>query len=151
MQFSVPQFVDVRDKVFGPLTTQQFLYSLIGIGLGLVEYFTLPIPVFVVSVIPTVALFGSLAFYKVNGRPFYFFLANVANYALHPTNRIWKRDPTLPKMRARIVSERTELIQRGSLKKEGLERLSHILDYEVKLGESILPAEQQKELYPDLY
>jgi len=151
VQFSVPQFVDVRDKVFGPLTAQQFLYTLIGIGLGLVEYFVLPVPAFVVAVIPTVALFGALAFYKVNGRPFYFFLANAANYIAHPTNRVWKRDPSLPKTRARIKSERTELIQRGVLKKEGLERLSHVLDYEVKLGESILPAEQQKELYPDLY
>lgn len=151
MQFSVPQFVDVRDKVFGPLTAQQFLYSIIGIGLGLVEYFVLPVPLFVVLVIPTVAIAAAFAFYKVNGRPFYFFLANAANYVVHPTNRIWKRDPTLPKTRARIKSERTQLIQRGDLKKEGLERLSHVLDYEVKLGESILPPEQQQELYPDLY
>ena len=151
MQFSVPQYVDVRDKVFGPMTAQQFLYVLIGVGLGLVEYFTLPVPLFVVLVIPTVALFGALAFYKVNGRPFYFFLANAANYVVHPTNRMWKRDPNLPKTRAHIKEERTQLIQRGDLRKEGLERLSHILDYEVKLGESILPPEEQRELYPDLY
>jgi len=151
MQFSVPQFVDVKDRVFGPLTVQQFLYVIIGIGLGLLEFFTLPVPLFVILVIPTAGLFAALAFYKVNGRPFYFYLVNAAGFLVHPTNRIWFRDPTLPKTRARITAERPQLIQRGSLKKEGLDRLAHILDFEVKLGESILPEAQQRELYPDLY
>ena len=32
MQFSVPQFIDVRDKIFGPLTLQQFLYIVGAVG-----------------------------------------------------------------------------------------------------------------------
>jgi len=151
MQFSVPQFVEVKDKVFGPLTVAQFLYSIIGIGLGLIEYFTLPIPIFVLLVIPTVAIFAALAFYKVNGRPFLFFVVNAGNFVLKPTHRLWKRDPLLPRIRARKAVDREEKIQRGVIKKEGLERLSHILDFEIKLGESIVPEEKQKELYPDLY
>jgi hypothetical protein len=150
MQFSVPQFVDIRDKIFGPLTLQQFLYTLTGVGLGMIEFFTLPVPIFVVLVIPTAGLFGALAFYQVNGRPFYFFLANSLQFLIHPTNRLWKRDPTLPRIKTRPTYERDEKIQRGQLKKEGLDRLAHILDYEVRLGESIVP-DQQKELYPDLY
>lgn len=150
MQFAVPQFVDVRDKVFGPLTTQQFLYSVAGIGLGLIEFFTLPVPIFVILVIPTVAIFGALAFYKVNGRPFYFFVVNVFGFLIHPTRRLWHRDPLLPKTRASLKGPREEKIQRGNLKKEGLSRLSHILDYEIQLGETFAPKEQ-KEIYPDLY
>jgi hypothetical protein len=150
MQFSVPQFVDVRDKIFGPLTLQQFLYIVAAVGLGLIEYFTLSVPVFVILVIPTAAFFLSLAFYKVNGRPFYFFLVNSFSFLVHPTNRIWKRDPTLPLLKTTVKDDRAEKIQKGEIQKEGLERLSHILDFEVKLGESIVP-DQQKELYPDLY
>ena len=150
MQFSVPQFVDVRDKIFGPLTLQQFLYIVAAVGLGLIEYFTLSVPVFVILVIPTAAFFLSLAFYQLNGRPFYFFLVNSLNFLVHPTNRIWKRDPTLPLLKTTLKDERAEKIQKGDIQKAGLERLSHILDFEVKLGESIVP-EQQAELYPDLY
>lgn len=150
MQFAVPQFIDVRDKIFGPLTLQQFLYIVFAVGLGLAEYFLFSIPVFVILVIPTGALFGALAFYQINGRPFYFFLANGFNYLIHPTNRLWRRDPTLPKIRTRGDEQRVQQVQRGELKKHGLDKLGHILDFQVQLGESIVP-EKQKELYPDLY
>ncbi len=150
MQFAVPQFVDVKDKVFGPLTTQQFLYIMAGVGLGLIEYFTVSIPVFVILVIPTAALFLAFAFYKVNGRPFYFFLANTLNFLIKPTRRMWHRDPLLPKTKASTAEIRDEKIQRGTLKKEGLDRLSHILDFEIKIKDSIVP-EEQKAVYPDLY
>ncbi|MDP2587194.1 MAG: PrgI family protein [bacterium] len=150
MQFSVPQFVDVRDKIFGPLTLQQFLYIVGAVGLGLVEYFTLSVPVFVILVIPTAAFFGAMAFYQINGRPFYFFLINGLNFLVSPTNRLWKRDPLLPKIKTGDSEEHSEKIQRGDLRKEGLDRLSHILDFEVVLGESIVP-EDREQLYPDLY
>ncbi|MFO0705059.1 MAG: PrgI family protein [Candidatus Andersenbacteria bacterium] len=150
MQFSVPQFIDVRDKIFGPLTLQQFLYIVAAVGLGLIEYFTLSIPAFVILVIPTAAFFAAMAFYQINGRPFYFFLANGFNFLVHPTNRLWKRDPTLPKIKTGESEVHAQKIQQGDLRKEGLERLGHILDFEVKLGESIIP-EEQKQLYPDLY
>lgn len=150
MQFSVPQFIDVRDKIFGPLTLQQFLYIVAAVGLGLIEYFAFSVPVFVILVIPTAAFFGAMAFYQINGRPFYFFLINGFNFLIHPTNRLWKRDPTLPRIKTGDSGVRPEKIQRGELKKEGLDRLGHILDFEVKLGESINP-EAQKQLYPDLY
>lgn len=150
MQFSVPQFIDVRDKIFGPLTLQQFLYIVAAVGLGLLEYFTLPVTAFVILIIPTAAILGALAFYKINGRPFYFFLVNGFNFLIHPTNRLWKRDPTLPRIKTGESEQRVEKVQRGDLKKEGLDRLGHILDFEVVLGESIVP-EEQKALYPDLY
>ncbi|MFH0830557.1 MAG: PrgI family protein [Parcubacteria group bacterium] len=150
MQFSVPQFIDVRDKIFGPLTLQQFLYIVAAVGLGLLEYFTLPISAFVILIIPTAAILGALAFYQINGRPFYFFLVNGFNFLIHPTNRLWKRDPTLPRIKTGESEVHREKIQQGELKKEGLDRLGHILDFEVKLGESIIP-EEQKALYPDLY
>ncbi|TSC80302.1 MAG: hypothetical protein G01um101429_152 [Parcubacteria group bacterium Gr01-1014_29] len=31
-QFQVPQFIEVEDKIFGPLTTKQFFYLLGGGG-----------------------------------------------------------------------------------------------------------------------
>ena len=34
MQFQVPQFLDVEDKIIGPFTIKQFLYLAGGVGLG---------------------------------------------------------------------------------------------------------------------
>jgi len=32
MQFNIPQFIEIKDKIIGPLTMRQFLYILAGIG-----------------------------------------------------------------------------------------------------------------------
>ena len=37
MRFTVPQFIDVEDKIFGPLTTRQFLIMLV-VGATLAYY-----------------------------------------------------------------------------------------------------------------
>ena len=34
MQFQVPQFIEVEDKIFGPLTFKQFVYVAGGAGLA---------------------------------------------------------------------------------------------------------------------
>ena len=62
MQFQVPQFIEVEDKIFGPLTFRQAVYLVGGAGLSYVIYrFS---PSLIISIIPIVlimALSGSLA------------------------------------------------------------------------------------------
>lgn len=70
MRFEVPQFIDVKDKIFGPFTLNQFIF--LGGGLGLGYAITRLVPTFLkypLALIPVV-LGLALAFYKVNGRPF---------------------------------------------------------------------------------
>lgn len=70
MQFQVPQFIEVEDKIFGPLTLKQFLYLLGGAAAIFLLYAFLP--TFLIFILgPLVgALAVSLAFLKINGRPF---------------------------------------------------------------------------------
>jgi hypothetical protein len=70
MQFQVPQFIEVEDKIFGPLTFKQFVYVAGGAGACYLLWRVLPL--FLSA--PLIALVGGLsaglAFFQFNGRPF---------------------------------------------------------------------------------
>ena len=42
MRFQVPQFIDIEDKIFGPLTFKQFVYLAGGGGLAFLIYKSVP-------------------------------------------------------------------------------------------------------------
>jgi len=82
--FSVPQFINIEDKVIGPLTLKQFLWCLAGIIVLFVLWISLPLFLFIPSAIPVIALFSALAFYKINGRPFIYFILSGLNFLIKP-------------------------------------------------------------------
>jgi len=70
MRYEVPQFIDVKDKIFGPFTLHQFIFLAGGAGLGYLAFRTIP-TVFKYPIAAIPVLLGlALAFYKFNGRPF---------------------------------------------------------------------------------
>lgn len=91
MRFEVPQFIEIEDKIFGPLTWRQFLYLGGGVGMGVVLFFTAPFIVFIIVGLPLALLAGALAFYPINNRPFSFFLEAVINYVRGQKLYLWHR------------------------------------------------------------
>ena len=91
MRFEVPQFIEIEDKIFGPLTWRQFLYLGGGIGMALVMFFYLPLILFVLLGIPLALLAGALSFYPVNNRPFSFFLEAIINYMSGQHLYLWRQ------------------------------------------------------------
>lgn len=90
-QFVVPQFIDVEDKIFGPVTTRQFIILLIA-GLVLFLVFKMAdttLFIFLLAVIGGFALI--LAFVKINGQPFHYFLLNIVQTVRRPSLRIWNK------------------------------------------------------------
>lgn len=69
MQFQVPQFIEVEDKIFGPLTFKQFIYVLGGLGCAYLAYRALPIYIAAPLMIGGAAGGAALAFVQYNGRP----------------------------------------------------------------------------------
>lgn len=67
-EYQVPQFIEVEDKIFGPLTLKQFVYVAGGIGLCVIILLSLPFYIGVLLALPVAALSGGLAFYKVNNK-----------------------------------------------------------------------------------
>ena len=92
MRFVVPQFIEVEDKVVGPLTFKQAAYILGAGGFALMLVTTVGFFWAVVLGTPVYALAGALAFLKINNRPFSLILFSVFNYALHKKLYLWKKE-----------------------------------------------------------
>lgn len=91
MQYQVPQFIEVEDKIFGPLTLKQFIYLAGGAGLCLFFFSFLPIYLTVVLSLPVIALSLALAFYEVNGRPFILAVEHAFGYFISSKLYLWKQ------------------------------------------------------------
>jgi len=90
MRYQVPQFIEIEDKIFGPLTLKQFIYLAGGGGVCLIFFYLLPIYLTVILSIPVVALSAGLAFYQVNGRPLIVVIEHAFGYLLGKKLYLWK-------------------------------------------------------------
>jgi PrgI family protein len=91
MQYQVPQFIEIEDKIFGPLTLKQFIYLAGGGGLCLLFFTLLPLYLAVLCMLPVIALALALAFYKVNDRPFIVVVEHAFGYFFGNKLYLWKQ------------------------------------------------------------
>jgi hypothetical protein len=92
MRFEVPQFIEIEDKIVGPFTWRQFVYIAGGTGLLVTLWFILDsILLFALIGLPIGALAGSLAFQKVNNRPFSIFLEALFTYITRHKIYLWRK------------------------------------------------------------
>lgn len=93
-QFVVPQFIDVEDKIIGPVTTRQFLIMLAIALTMLIVYRLTSFWVMLGVNVPLLVIGLVLAFVKVNGQPFHFFLLNIFQTWRRPRVRSWNKELT---------------------------------------------------------
>ncbi len=96
MQFQVPQFIEVEDKIFGPLTFKQFVYVAGGGGIAFVIWQVLPTIIAILLIVPIVGLALALAFYKINGKPFIEIMESAIKYSFGGKLYIWKKNQKKP-------------------------------------------------------
>lgn len=89
MRYQVPQFIEVEDKIFGPLTARQFIYLAGSAGVALATFSTLPFIVAALVTAPVVALALALSFYTMNGRPFLTVLEHGFRYLMGGKLYLW--------------------------------------------------------------
>ena|SRR3989338_3748619 len=105
MQFKVPQFLDIEDKLFGPFTFRQFVYLAGGAGFSFMFYKLLGL---LLGAIPIIFIGGFsllLAFYRPNNKPFLNLVESGFKYFTERKLYIWKR-PT-----SRVMQERLKTAQ----------------------------------------
>jgi hypothetical protein len=108
MQYQVPQFIEIEDKIFGPLTLKQFIYLAGGGGLCLLFFTLLPIYIAIICMLPVAALAFALAFYKVNDRPFIVVVEHAFGYFFGHKLYLWKqRDPKAERKAAQAATAAT--------------------------------------------
>ncbi|MBX4198840.1 PrgI family protein [Candidatus Parcubacteria bacterium] len=91
MRFQVPQYIEVEDKIFGPLTFKQFVYLAGAAGLCAVLFTLLPKFIAIILSLPVAGLGLALAFFKVNERPFALIIEDFFKYYVGGRLYIWKR------------------------------------------------------------
>ncbi|MDP3957457.1 MAG: PrgI family protein [bacterium] len=129
MMFSVPQFIDVEDKIAGPLTWRQLLW-MIGMGAVLLVCFNMfDATLFFIIAVPTVLLFVALAFYRPNGFPLTTFIFYAVLFLFRPKVSVWER-PLRQPPKASAPAEKTEATNTGAkhIDQEKLTELARILD-----------------------
>lgn len=91
MQFKVPQFLEIEDKIFGPFTFKEFAYLTGGAGMCFVLYKTLGLFFGAIPIMFVGGLALMLTFYKPNNKPFINMIEAMFKYAMQSKLYIWKR------------------------------------------------------------
>ncbi|HEX8974519.1 MAG TPA: PrgI family protein [Patescibacteria group bacterium] len=130
MLINVPQYIDVEDKVAGPLTAKQLLW-MIGLGIiMLILWNVVPKPVFFIMGLPLALLFVGLAFYKPYGQPLGSFIVFGIMYFFRPKVYVWKRtfqhDIQIPKAAPKQVAKQAD----KHIDLETLHSMAQMLDSE---------------------
>lgn len=104
MQFQVPQFIEVEDKIFGPLTFKQFVY--IAGGAGACYIFARILPMFIAAplILVTGGFAAALAFFKLNGRPFISALEHAFFFFMHTKLYLWSNKRKVSGTKATVAT-----------------------------------------------
>ncbi|MDZ7799052.1 MAG: PrgI family protein [Patescibacteria group bacterium] len=94
-QYTVPQFIDIESKIIGSISVRQFIILLAG---GIVIYLnyelfgSINFWYFGITSLFIFAFTGTLAFLKINGQSFQYFLLNIFNIIKDPRLRVWNKE-----------------------------------------------------------
>lgn len=123
MQFQVPQFIDVEDKVFGPFTVKQFVYMVGGAGLSFIAYRIVgSFSVAMIFIAPILGLSFALAFVKIHNREFIEVIQSFVIFTFTNKMYLWKKMPNKTPSTSLASDgtkteqeqpEQTQLIQKG--------------------------------------
>lgn len=128
MRFQVPQFIEVEDKLFGPLTFKQFIYVAGAVGLCVILFTLLPTFIALLLSVP-IFMFGvALAFYKVNERPFIQVVEDFLHYSTSSKLYVWKKEEKKPVAKVVEAGKPTPQVYVPKLSESKLKDLSWSLD-----------------------
>ncbi|MGE5392124.1 MAG: PrgI family protein [Candidatus Saccharibacteria bacterium] len=147
MQFAVPQFVDIEDKLIGPLTLKQFLmllgtggavlfvWSILGVG---IIFFAVAIPVAIAGI--------AITFGKFNGRPLYVYLMPLFSFLSSPKVWVFRRETAVVSFSNKKVVQAKPAKLTGPEDNEApdsrLRKLAYLLDQKHLEEEELIKGDQ---------
>lgn len=149
MQFAVPQFTEVEDRLIGSLTLKQFLVLLAAGGIILFFWSILgpSIPFFVLAV--PIGLLGiGAALGRYNGRPAFTYAMPFAAFLASSRTRIFKREPnTMMVSKSEVQTEVIHAMQKDKpteSTESRLKKLAYLLDSKEKEEQEIIGGDVQQ-------
>ena len=134
MRYQVPQFIEIEDKIVGPLTIKQFLWPSGGAGMAFIIYKFVNIILALPLIIIVATLSAALAFYRINNKPFIDFLEAAFLYYTKQNLYIWKKEPKVIEPKKEEPKE-PEQVYVPRLSESKLKEISWSLD----INESLNP------------
>jgi len=128
MQFSVPQFIDVEDKIVGPFTGKQTMYLLAGGGVLLIAFTALAtmFAMFVAMIVIPLTL--GFVFYKPRGISLAKYIANFVEFATTDHLYLWRREPDIVVYKAVQKKQSSNEEPVKSVSRSRIRDLANLLD-----------------------
>lgn len=131
MKFRIPQFIDIEDKIIGPLTLKQFGYLVGAGGMAFIIWTIVPIHFLAVILIaPVSGLFIALAFVKYNNRSFGEFLENAFSYYTKSKVYTWKQ----PSPEVETAEKRIDQVVADTTKQMIISKTNRDRIHDISLG-----------------
>jgi len=144
MQFQVPQFIEVEDKIFGPLTFKQFVYVGGGVGAAYMLWRVLPIYIAGPVILVIGGLAAALAFFQFNGRPFIIALENSFFYMIRSKLYLWNNvRKAKTHQEADKAAARSSTLYIPKLSESKLHELAWSLDIKERIAAGVAPDEER--------
>lgn len=118
MQFQVPQFIDRKPKIVGPLTFRQFIIVVVTLVTCYLFKFFLPTFFFLMASVTLIGVVGSLTFLKINGQKLEKVVRNFLVYSVSPKIFLWRR---------KVMPPRFVIKKMPKLKEEDIKKKRYIL------------------------
>lgn len=130
MHYNVPQFIDIEDRIVGPLTAKQLLWIFaMGAVLFLMWMMIESKVNFFIAAIPVAGIFLALAFYRPYGQPLIKFIGSMFIFFVRPKIYIWRRGSEMPDYRKNLKKKETETVAtKKDIHQKEIYDLSKILD-----------------------
>lgn len=120
MRYQVPQFVDIEDKIIGPLTLKQFLIYVVTIMILVPVYLAADMSLFITITVPVLGVAALFAHFKLHGRSLFAIVGHAGAFMLRGQLFLWRRVSGEAGLRV----EGVELEEFASLGPEGIASLS---------------------------
>lgn len=128
MLFNVPQFIDIEDRIVGPLTAKQLGWLSLGGVILFVLFNFLDNSAFIIACIIVGTIFGALAFYRPYNISLISFIGSSISFIFRPRIYVWKRDFESLKTTKKINKKIQPAVEKKKIDSRKIEEISKILD-----------------------
>jgi len=140
MQYGVPQFINVEDKIVGPFTGKQTICLIIGGGLLMLLFSIFDFIFFAFAALFIIPLTLAFAFWKPKGISVFRLILNKINFTTSNRLYVWRREPDARMFKTTQKVKSSQEIVEKNVSRNKIRELAWLLDtstsvnlpYEVK-------------------
>lgn len=129
-RFVIPQFIDVEDKIIGPITVRQFIICVIGSMFIFLSYKFSDFSLFIFQTFFIASTVIVVAFVKINGKIFHEFFVDLLFYIFRvPKLCIWqKKEDNFKNIKEDIEAKDDYVFSPKGFSRKKLSEVSLIID-----------------------